>query len=222
MGTYKRTWTVYADLWAYDFALNRFDLVNVRGEALGKRSCFAAGYIERTETCVIFGGDGTSPEFGRARCLDMNSLQTSVPKMSGEGPASQARYGSCVVGTTLYLRPGSRASHSPSSLLLLHCEKRDQLRWSRPKETGLITPYRFNCTLVACGSRLFFLGGTPMNDSKACFFYSTRDEQWHKVRPAGKAPSSHSHISVYVNGTIYCYGGFMTGPNQVFTAAYKE
>ena len=199
----------YDEIWRFDIELHEFEKVESTGEKLGKRSCASAGYIESREECVFFGGTNeTSILVEEPRCLDMTALKCTIPQLSGDGPGRQSRHGSCVVGETLYIVGGISASQEARSLHLLHCEIRGRFRWSQPKPStpGISPDYRYNTTLTACGSRLFYLGGVPVN--KRTLYFSTTKKTWTvSGEESLPAPRTSSHLSVYVNRKIYCYGG---------------
>lgn len=207
---YSGQGAVFDELWRYDIELNEFEKVEAKGEQLGRRNFISAGYIERREECVIYGGGGTEGTIENPRCIDMRTLQCTIPRLSGNGPGPQARNGSCVVGQTLYMMGGTSQAERARSLYMLHCEIPGKFRWSQPKLRFpfISQNYRYNTTLVACGSRLFYLGGAPLQ-TDATLYYSTKTNTWGvSGKESNPAPATNSHLSVYVNRKIYCYGGF--------------
>ena len=199
----------YGDLWSYDTVLNTFEKVETSGAELGKRSFLSVGFIESREECVFYGGWSAEGVVANPRCLDMRTLKAIIPKLTGVGPGPRARHGTCVVDKTLYLMGGS-GLRSSRSLSMLHCDIPRNFRWSQVKASfpGQHQHIRGNTTLTACGSRIYYLGGLP-SQTDATLYFSSKKGKWelsgNESRPA---PETHSHLSVYVNRTIFVYGGF--------------
>ena len=216
-----------SELWCFDILINSFTLVNPSGEELGSRVACTAGYIESLDLCVIFGGVRLVTERGRPRCLNMGSMHASIPKIVGNGPLSMNRHGSCVVGKTIYMMGGEDDNLNPlrMSINMLHCERFDRLRWSQPKETALSrsVPFRYSPTLTACGSRIFYLGGTSYEGhNETCYTFLIDQKRWERTEWAGMVPEQFGHVSFYANGVLYCYGGFVRDQRDAFFLRFPD
>lgn len=203
------------DLWRYDMALNKFEMITASGKDLKHRRGHSASYVEAIEACIFYGGTSRYDSvIGALRCLNMKTLCCTAPVAKGLSPGCVHDQSTCVVGHTVFMFGGSpsrfKLLSSGRLVTLLHCHPEGYFTWSQPKVLGDfgMPRWRWGATLTRCGSRIFLVGGQTGERYDSRFhFYEWHEQKWYTIQGDQYSPQTSLHICVYVNKKIFACGG---------------
>lgn len=163
------------DLWYLDLLLNEWVELQADGAHPGGRYAFSAGYIEKTNELVVFGGAKRNTLMNDVYALNLKKHEWVKPQVKGKPPSPRACSASCVSPNKLFVFGGGGRkmtvdAEDPQSLKFndLHVlsSADGKYTWSRLDNPGQSAPTaRFFATITSFRDKLFVFGKSHAKSS---------------------------------------------------------
>ena len=160
-----------SDLWFLDLLLEEWVEFKTIGAHPGGRYAFSAGYIEKTNELIVFGGAKEGELMNDVYSLDFSRHTWVKPKVTGERPPPRACSASCVGPSKLFLFGGGghrvltdaqEAKALKYNDLHVLSTAYGQYVWSRLDMHSDVAPSgRMFTTLTRFKDKLFVFGKAP-------------------------------------------------------------